>query len=147
MDEEMRKQIDEEMAAILGPEILARTKAIKENAKPPVTKEDLTKAVAGIGKSDPTEGYPVHVKGLLNEFIKVSQIKPTKRRKSDWIDTANEWREMGVKPDDVQKMYRHAVEGGWDISRPGSITSAYYPMKNKARAEKLVNDKGFRVAK
>jgi len=34
MDEEMRKQIDEEMAAILGPEILARTKAIKENAKP-----------------------------------------------------------------------------------------------------------------
>lgn len=146
MDEKMLEQIDEEMAAILGPEILERTRKIKEKGKQErLAQEELLMASAGAGENDPLSDYPPHVKDLLGSFMKVSQIQPTKRRKSDWIDTANEWREMGVKPFEVKDMYWYAREGGWDISRPGSITSAYYPMKQQSQKNAL-DDSGFRVA-
>ena len=144
MNRQEKKALEDECEAILGPEILERTKSIKEKAtvtKP--TPEKLKLAAAGIGENDPLEGYPVHCRLLLAEFVSVSQIPPTKRKKSDWIDTANEWREMGVKPKEVKKMYDHAVENGLDISRPGSITFAYYPMKKKKTS---VDNKGIRTA-
>lgn len=147
MDSEKQAMIDEEMAAILGPEILERTRKIKESANhSKVSPEDLAKSAAGIGENDPTDGFPVHVKELLGEFISVALIRPTKRRKSDWIDTANEWREMGVKKGDIRLMFNHAREKGWDITRPGSITSAYNAIKIAGMNNK-VDDSGFRVAK
>ena len=143
--ERSKEDIDAEMDAILGPEILARTKKNKEQPSTMPTKEEVKVAALGVGEKDPLEGYPVHVKELLVEFIKASQIPPTKRKKADWITTADEWREMGVKVADIKKMYDHAVEGDWDIARPGSITSAYYPMKKQGtKVDK--KDKYFRVA-
>lgn len=147
MSEQFLNEIDEEMAAILGPEILERTKKIKEQGEQQrLSKEKLLLAAAGKGEKDPTEGFPVHVKDLLNAFISATQITPTKRRKADWIDTANEWIEMGVKAPDVRNMFNYAREKGWDVARPGSITSAFNAIKVKTQQNKI-DDSGFRVAK
>lgn len=121
-------ELDKECAEILGPEILARTKAIKENATE-VTEKELQEAVAGIGEKDPLEDYPVHVKDLLGEFVSVSEIKPTKSKKAFWIQTAQEWLEMGIKPLNIKPMCKYAIENFGGIAGPQSITSAYNMMR------------------
>lgn len=144
MDEDQRKDIDAEMAAILGPEILERTRKIKEGAKQH-DHQAVERAAAGIGEKDPLSDFPVDVKETLRAFMKVSQIAPTKAKKADWIKTAREWQEMGVKPEDVKKMYAHALNSGWDIARPGSITSAYYPSRIQV-AQDTEDTRQFRMA-
>jgi len=136
-------EIDKEMAEILGPEIMARTKAIKENAearKP--SKEKLLAAAAGIGEKDHLEGYPVHVKDLLAEFVSVSEIKPTKSKKAFWIKTATEWREIGIKPENIKQMYEYAVENFGGVAKPTGITSAFHMMRTAKKPE----TRGLRVA-
>ena len=72
-------EIDQEMADILGPEILERTQKAREKAEK-VSAENLALAAAGVGEKDPLEGYPVDVKDLLAVFVSVSEIKPTKSK-------------------------------------------------------------------
>lgn len=146
MNPERQAEIKAEMDAILGPEVLERTKKIKEQNSSKVDPDKLKASAIGIGENDPLEGFPVHVKETLASFVKVSEIAPTKRKKSDWIDTGNEWREMGVKPADVEEMYKYALENGWTISRPGSITSAYHAMRIDHKSQQKKGDKQFRIA-
>ena len=137
-------EIDKEMAEIIGPEILERTRKIKENgkAKKP-TKESLKLAAAGIGKKDPVGDYPVDVKDLLGAFVSASEIAPTKAKKAFWIKTAREWREMGVKPKNIRSMYLYAIENFGGVAGPQSITSAFNMMKSVMKKPEM---KGMRVA-
>ena len=143
LSEEAMNELDKMCADILGPEILERTKKIKENAKE-MSKEALALAVAGIGENDPLEGYPVHVTALLGAFVSASEIKPTKRNKAFWIQTANEWRETGIMPPDIKPMYDYAVENFGGVAGPQSITSAYHMMRTAKKDSKAI--KGMKVA-
>jgi len=136
-------EIDQEMADILGPEILERTRKIKERNPSKVDPSKLKASAAGIGEKDPLWGYPVHVKDLLAEFVLVSEIAPTKAKKAFWIKVANEWRETGVKPENIRAMYNYAIENFGGVAGPQSITSAFNMMKSVMKKPAI---KGMRVA-
>ena len=144
LSEEAMNELEKTSDEILGPEILARTKAIKEKNPSKVDKDKLSAAAAGIGQNDPLEGYPVHVKDLLGAFVSASEIKPTKSKKAFWIQTANEWREMGVMPQDIKPMYDYAVENYGGVAKPTGITSAFHQMRTARKDSKQM--KGLRVA-
>ncbi len=80
---------------------------------------------------DPLVGYPADVIAYLKVFIAVSGIRPIKSQKGDWIKSAREWDEMGIRATDVNYMFAYAVDKEWGIARPGSITSAYNMMRSQ----------------
>ena len=94
--------------------------------------------------ASPLEGYPDDVTGYLREYIRLSNHRPIKSEKSDWIKTARTWREMGVKPKEVSDMYRYAL-ANWDIARPGSITNAYRMMKSQRNTDDELEQENQRL--
>ena len=137
-------EIDKEMAEILGPEILERTRKIKEKNPSKVDKDVLKAAVVGIGEKDVLMGYPEDIKDLLGAFISASEIAPTKAKKAFWIKVAREWREMGVLPPDIRSMYLYALENFGGVAGPQSITSAFNMMKSVMKKPEM---QGTRIAK
>lgn len=126
---------DKEMANILGSEILERTRKIKERNPSKVDSNKLKASAAGIGKKDPLEGYPVDIKDLLGAWVSASEIAPTDGKKAFWIQTAREWREMGVKPQNIKSMYDFAVVNFGEIENPTGITSAFHMMRTAKKQE------------
>ena len=103
-------------------------------------KGTLVDAMLKYSKSDPNDidplaNYPADVVELLRVYVRVSKHQPIASEKGDWVKTAREWKEYGVKPIDVADMYRYALEH-WDIARPGSITRAFRMMKSKKEQPK-----------
>ena len=142
--EEIMDEIDQEMADILGPEILERTQKAREKAEK-VSAENLALAAAGIGEKDPLMGYPEDVKPRLLKFISVSEIKPTKSKKAFWIKTDREWGETGIKVKDIEPMCKYAMENFGGIAGPQSITSAYHMMRT-AKKPAMKGERTMRVA-
>jgi len=94
-------------------------------ARDPVT--DMLK-----GKTDPLQGYPEDVKDLLYAFVKVLRA-PTTSEKAFWIKTARQWKEMGVQPSQVRRMYQHCRDNDLAVKSPASITFAYDEIRNEAK--------------
>jgi len=129
------KKEEKSVEEIIGDEILERSQNIKDNATPH-SREDAIKAAYGIGNADPFRDYPPDTQAYLRAFSKASGInKPIKKKKGDWIDTAREWIEMGLTPNDIPRMVEHAQENFGGIARPGSITSAHNMMKAQPKGD------------
>ena len=103
------------------------------------TEKTLVDAMLKYSKSDPNDidplaNYPVDVIELLRVYVRLSNHRPVKSEKGDWIKTARVWLEMGVRPSEVADMFGYAAKN-WDIARPGSITKAYRMMSTKPKED------------
>ena len=99
-------------------------------------KKDILDAVVDFsGAEDPLEGYPPDVVPLLEAFIAVFKRDPSASEKSLWIKTARQWKEMGVKPEDIRLMYQFSRDSDLVVKSPASITFAFDELRNKSSQE------------
>jgi hypothetical protein len=75
------------------------------------------------------EKMPEPNRDLLDMFVKVSGIKPTKEQFMDWMKASNDWLEIGAHPQDISKAYEESRPnekgfGGFACYRPGSLMGA-----------------------
>ena len=77
------------------------------------------------------------VDDLLQVFIKkFGRVPGDAKEKKRWEAGAREWRGLGIRPDDVSRMYDHAKEQGMAVSSPYSIKFAYDEIRNQAELYK-----------
>lgn len=106
-----------------------------------IAKDPVTAAV--MGKPNPLEGYPPDIVPLLEAFIDVFKRNPSASEKAHWIKVARQWREMGVKPQNVVGMYQHTRDQDLAIKSPASITFAYDELRAGKQEDPLKGMKEY----
>ena len=74
----------------------------------------------------------------LDAYVSLTGQKPIKKNVSDWLMTAQDWHDLGVKPADIQKAYEKANPEsgeGFTVARPGSLTSTAGMFAGKRKVE------------
>jgi DNA-binding protein H-NS len=69
---------------------------------------------------------PEPIRELLDVYVEVTGQKPIKAKLMDWLQSGQEWLELGATPQDIQEAYKkaHPEKGdGFMVSRPGSLTN------------------------
>jgi len=84
------------------------------------------------------ERIPEPIRDLLDTFVKVSGIKPTKGQLMDWLGSGQDWLEIGAHPQDISKAYEESKPnekgfGGFACYRPGSLTGAIQKVVGERR--------------
>ena len=74
----------------------------------------------------------------LDAYVSLTGQKPIKKNVSDWLMTAQDWHDLGVKPADIQKAYEKANPEngeGFTVARPGSLTYTAGMFAGKRKVE------------
>jgi hypothetical protein len=84
------------------------------------------------------EKIPEPIRDLLDVFVKISGIKPTRRQLMDWLGSGQDWLEIGAHPQDISKAYEESKPnekglGGFACYRPGSLTGAVQKVVGERR--------------
>ena len=96
------------------------------------TKQDVLDAmIAYSGNGDNLADYPADVVPYLEAFVEKFKRDPSKQEKATWIKGAREWMAMGVRPEDVGRMYDYCRKLGLPIKSPYSIMFAYDAMRQE----------------
>ena len=72
------------------------------------------------------EKIPESIRALLDVYVELTGQTPSKGKLMDWLQTGNEWLELGITPIDLRKAYEKAnpPDGrGFAVVRPGSLTA------------------------
>ena len=72
-----------------------------------------------------TVAYPADVEPYLTSFVSEFKREPAKQELGHWIQVARQWIDMGVRPEQVKRMYKYARDKGLPMKSPASITFAY----------------------
>jgi hypothetical protein len=128
--------------------LIYRARALSKEKIKEVTENTEARILAGMrgaGSSWPgREKMPEPNRDLLDMFVKVSGIKPTKEQFMDWMKASNDWLEIGAHPQDISKAYDESRPnekgfGGFACYRPGSLTGAVQKVvgeRQKSHAER-----------
>lgn len=71
------------------------------------------------------EKIPEPIRELLDVYVELTCQRPTKGQLIDWLQTGQEWLEMGIVPADLKTAYSKAKPDNGDgfmVARPGSLT-------------------------
>jgi len=71
------------------------------------------------------EKIPEPIRDLLDVYVQITGQKPAKNQLMDWLQTGQEWLEIGISADDLREAYRKAKPDsgeGFMVARPGSLT-------------------------
>ena len=69
---------------------------------------------------------PEPIRDLLDVYVQITGQKPAKNKLMDWLQTGQEWLEIGISSEDLQAAYKKAKPDcgdGFMVSRPGSLTT------------------------
>ena len=69
---------------------------------------------------------PEPIRDLLDIYVQITGQKPAKNKLMDWLQTGQEWLEVGISADDLRAAYKKAKPddgNGFMVSRPGSLTT------------------------
>ena len=84
------------------------------------------------------EKFPEPFLDNLDAYVFLTGQKPIKKNVSDWLMTAQDWHDLGVKPADIQKAYEKANPEngeGFTVARPGSLTNTAGMFAGKRKVE------------
>lgn len=69
---------------------------------------------------------------LLDAFVRVSKLVPSKKELSLWLMVGNDWLEAGLTPEHIEKAYDYANrDGGFLVTGPNSLTKTAIGIKAK----------------
>lgn len=81
---------------------------------------------------------PEPITELLDVYVSLTGQKPTKRDLLDWLQTGNDWLDLGAVQEDVKEAYKIACPDngkGFLVVRPGSLTRVIGMIIGKRRAK------------
>ena len=119
-------------------------KNLQSNTTKATKKDVLDFIVDFTEKPSGLEGYPPDVVPLLEAFIAMFKRDPSAAEKSFWIKTARQWKEMGVKPEDIRPMYQACRDSDLAVKSPASITFAFDELRNQSDNDPYKNVKVVR---
>jgi hypothetical protein len=85
------------------------------------------------------EKIPEQIRDLLDVYVQITGQCPTKGVLMDWLQTGQEWLEVGISMDDLKNAYAKANPDngeGFMVARPGSLTRVAGMMAGKRRSGK-----------
>ena len=68
---------------------------------------------------------PEPIRDLLDVYVQITGQRPTKGALMDWLQTGQDWLEVGISGDDLRAAYHKAKPEpgeGFMVARPGSLT-------------------------
>lgn len=131
---------------------------IKPSIKNPLSENDLKIANAKVDAILANEGvaqekissgkswtlrehFPEPIRELLDVFVQTTGMKCCKSNMMDWLQTGQEWLELGITKVDVRNAYNVAKDN-FNIVRPGSLTNTANACAGERRkANKSIEEK------
>ena len=88
----------------------------------------MVKSAQDTAKWPGREKMPEAITDLLDVFVEITGMKPSKSQLTDWLSTGQEWLDMGIKESDLREAYKKSKGpegkiGGFLVNRPGSLTN------------------------
>ena len=91
------------------------------------------------------EMMPDPIRELLDIYVQLTGQHPAKRNLLDWLQTGQEWLELGATQEDIRNAYEKSQPArnynGFLVVRPGSLTMTIGMFAGKRRAEKEGGEK------
>ena len=125
------KKITQEVQAA-APEPSINTFAFSSKEIEEITQREKQREIAKLKRADSPnawrgrENIPEPIRDLLDVFVQITGQRPSKAQFMDWLNTGQEWLELGIKAEDLRTAYARAnpPDGrGFLVTRPGSLTS------------------------
>lgn len=87
------------------------------------------------------EKMPEPIRDLLDVFVEVTGIKPTRGQINGWLADGSDWVEIGAKAGDIRAAYEKSrgdpvKGGGFFVGRPGSLTTTIQAIVGERRKDK-----------
>jgi hypothetical protein len=82
------------------------------------------------------------MRDLMDAFVEVSGIKPTRGQINDWFATASDWIEIGAQKADIRAAFEKSRPNidqkrtGFTVGRPGSLTTTIQAVVGERRTVK-----------
>jgi len=69
--------------------------------------------------------FPEPIRELLDVYVKLTGQHPAKAKVLDWLQTGQEWLDLGITAMDLDAAYKKSKDdkGGFTVGRPGSLTN------------------------
>jgi coenzyme F420-reducing hydrogenase alpha subunit len=83
------------------------------------------------------EKIPESIRELLDVYVQITGQRPGKKDLMDWLQTGNEWLDMGATAQDVRDAYKKSkpeTGQGFTVARPGSLTRVMGALIGERRA-------------
>jgi hypothetical protein len=122
--------------------LIYRARALSKEKIKEITENTEAHILAGMRGAESSwpgrEKLPEPIRDLLDVFVKISGIKPTRRQLMDWLGSGQDWLEIGAHPQDISKAYEESKPnekglGGFACYRPGSLTGAVQKVVGERR--------------
>jgi len=114
-----------------------------------VTEESM-QAAKDAQKYQYRERIPEHLLRYTDLYNELTGQEPTKQTLSDWIDTAETWKDEQFTMESLREAWNYSLDDkhGFPVGRPGALTVTARSMKSKGKAPRAaINEKRIQDTK